>query len=121
MADAYKNDGGHVWYAYNCTHFIINHDYFRLEERLAHRKANLAEMKKTQQDKIFSNAKGDSDKLQDLIKQQVKYPGSLHIFLIYSLYVTANLISKTLFCYWINTKSPSFIFPPCIVEQGIRR
>ena len=39
-------------------------------------------MKKSQEEKISNSAKGDPDKLQDLIKQQVKHPGSLHIFFI---------------------------------------
>lgn len=49
--------------------FIINS--YRLEERLAQRKAKLAEMKKSQEEELSKN---DPDKQENLMKEQVDKP-----------------------------------------------
>ena len=57
----------------------------RLEERLAQRKAKLAEMKKSQEEELSKN---DPDKQESLMKEQVdrpnflSYQGGGHIYLV---------------------------------------
>jgi hypothetical protein len=71
-----------------CLEYFLN--FFRLEERLAQRKAKLAEMKRSQEEELSKN---DPDKQESLAKIQVGTP----------LEIRRNTTSLSSYISYINT------------------